>query len=738
MFRNLHLQSLALAAISMLCATTASGATVVDIQRLNINQVNKNYQIANAKLGSTATPVQRHARILVSEPDFTLTLQNSSQDKAGRHYRYQQTFRGLPIFGKQLVVSESTTGNIRALFGNKVSNLATDLSTTTAKLSAAQALNIAKHASMGKRIAAMKTEFESIKKMIYIDDYKRGRLVYVVTFAADTLEGGNPIQPLLVVDANNGRIIAQWSELKTALVGTGPGGNGKTGIYEFGTDYGNLDVAKSGITCTLRNPSVRTADFKNTTSGAVHTFNCPRNTVKSVNGAFSPLNDAHYFGTAVYSMYNSYVGKPPLPYQVLIRVHYGATYNNAAWVNKGVRFGDGNSNTRYPWAVMDLVSHEIAHGFTEQYSGLIYENQSGGLNESYSDMAGEALEFYLTGTNDFLAGKNVVKAANRSLRNLANPPADTKSIDHASKFTDLMDPHYSSGVYNKAFHLLATKPGWDTKKAFQLFSRANDLYWASDSTFNQAACGVLQAATDLAYSTTDITAALSAVGVSCGVVWHSDSALGLYGGPIPTFWDSSKTITSGYEPADGMYGFAARASLYRNSGKRYTEFTFLTHTAASVNPYSGQICLSLRSQSVPVQGDAGMAGDWAICWYTDMDSSPVAIAPPWFRSNGILWGPPLTPGPLNAWRIKQGDTIGIAADLDTGKLWYSLNGVWVGDPAAGSSPAFDQIFYLDKQISGKSVTAHLYTDFQNISVKIRGGQTEMLHPVPAGFVAWGD
>jgi hypothetical protein len=439
-------------------------------------------------------------------------------------------------------------------------------------------------------------------------------------------------------------------------------------------------------------------------------------------------------------MYKSYVGKPPLPYQAILRVHYGSIGGNAFWANKGVRFGDGNSTTRYPFAVMDIVSHEIAHGFTEQYSGLIYKNQSGGLNESYSDMAGEALEFYLTGTNDFYVGKNVVKAVNGALRNMANPPAIGKSIGHASDYIPEMSPHRSSGVYNKAFYLLATKPGWDTKKAFQVFSRANDLYWADDSSFNQAACGADLAASDLGYSTADVASALSAVGVSCGVLWHADSALGLYGGPIPTFWDSSKTVTSGYEPADGHYGFAARASLYRNSGKRYAEFTFSQHTAAIVFPQSGSVCLSLRDQSLRVEGDSGMPGDWSICWQTQGDISPVSVGPPWFRTdNSLLWGPTGSPGPLDAWRITQGDTVGIAADLDTGKLWYSLNGVWAGEPAAGNFPAFDQTSYgSDKHFSGKSLTAHLYVDFQNISAKIRGGQTEMLYPVPAGFVAWGD
>ena len=43
----------------------------------------------------------------------------------------------------------------------------------------------------------------------------------------------------------------------------------------------------------------------------------------------------------------------------------------------------------YPLTGRDIIGHEAAHGFTEQNSGLIYQYQSGGMNEAYSDMAGE-------------------------------------------------------------------------------------------------------------------------------------------------------------------------------------------------------------------------------------------------------------------------------------------------------------------------------------------------------------
>jgi Zn-dependent metalloprotease len=129
-------------------------------------------------------------------------------------------------------------------------------------------------------------------------------------------------------------------------------------------------------------------------------------------------------------------------------------------------------------------------------------------------MAGEAAEYYMKGSNDWLIGKDIFKGSG-ALRYMNNPPQDGSSIDNASQFTSSMDVHYSSGVYNKALYLLATKAGWNTQKAFQAFARANRLYWTASSTFNQGACGVETAATDLGFTKADVTAAFTSVGVSC-------------------------------------------------------------------------------------------------------------------------------------------------------------------------------------------------------------------------------
>jgi Zn-dependent metalloprotease len=59
-------------------------------------------------------------------------------------------------------------------------------------------------------------------------------------------------------------------------------------------------------------------------------------------------------------------------------------------------FSDGYTRF-YPLVSLDVTAHEVSHGFTEQNSRLIYSGQSGGMNEAFSDISGEAAEYFMTG-----------------------------------------------------------------------------------------------------------------------------------------------------------------------------------------------------------------------------------------------------------------------------------------------------------------------------------------------------
>ncbi|RNF84127.1 M4 family metallopeptidase [Montanilutibacter psychrotolerans] len=510
-----------------LAMASANAAQRVDLQKQDVARINTQYRAASAAVGRPALAVDRHAEAISLEGESRLQVVRAVTDRAGnRTYRYQQTFRGIPVFGENVIVREDAKGNLRNLFGRSISGLAAELPATAPRIQKAQALVLGKRAALGSRIGSMRTENELSRQVVYIDDADRAHMAYLVSFFADTPNGGAPTRPHMLIDANNGRVLKRWDALAHAN-GTGPGGNTKTGQYEYGTNFGYLDVAQSGTTCTMSNTNVKTVNLNHGTSGSTaFSYTCPRNTVKTINGAFSPLNDAHYFGGVVFNMYNSYVGTAPLSFQLQMRVHYSNSYQNAFWDGTAMTFGDGGS-TFYPLVSLDVSAHEVSHGFTEQNSNLTYSGQSGGINEAFSDMAGEAAEYFMNGTNDFLVGAQIFKATG-ALRYMANPPQDGSSIGHASDYTSGMDVHHSSGVYNKAFYLLATKTGWNTQKAFQVFAKANQDYWTASSTFNQGACGVETAATDLGFTKADVTAAFTSVGVSCSGGGGGDSP----GGPL--------------------------------------------------------------------------------------------------------------------------------------------------------------------------------------------------------------
>ena len=514
--RSLQLITLSPLALALAMAS-AQAATRVDLHSQNVSLLNSQYKLAAIATGAAAKANDRHAEMLGLDADSRLQVLTSAKDKDGtNHFRYQQTFRGVPIFGEQVIVSEDKSGNVRSLFGRKVGNLASELPAGTRLIAKGRALGLAKSAALGKNISTMRTEREDTRQMIFIGDDNRAHMSYVVSFFADSINGGKPTRPFIIVDASNGKVLKQWDALAHAAVGTGPGGNIKTGQYEWGSGgkYGFLDVTQAGTTCTMNNTDVKSVNLNGGTTGTTAwAYTCPRNTTKAINGAYAPINDAHFFGGVIQNMFQAYTGGKALTFQLIMKVHYSTSYENAFWNGTEMTFGDG-ATTFYPLVSVDVAGHEVAHGYTEQHSNLTYSAQSGGINEAFSDMAGEATEFYWKGSNDFLVGPEVFKATG-ALRYMSNPPQDGKSIDNAANYTSGMDVHYSSGPYNKAFWKLATTAGWDTPKAFKVFARANALYWTASATYNTAACGVETAATDLGFVKADVTAAFTLVGVAC-------------------------------------------------------------------------------------------------------------------------------------------------------------------------------------------------------------------------------
>jgi vibriolysin len=467
--------------------------------------------------------------------DDSLTLIRSRSDRNGvTHYRYQQTYKDIPVWGMESVVSINPSNEVVRLHGNLVLDIPYDIKGIPRALNPKKALKDlqTKHQKKDKK-AKWNFSNEKYGTYIYVDNKDKAYVCYVISFFADN-EEGNPSQFIYFVDAKNGKVINSYDMLRYAE-GTGPGGNLKIGQYYYGTDYPGFGVTASGSTCTMNTTDVKTVDLNHGTSGSTaYSYTCYENTHESINGGYCPLNDAQYFGQVIYDMYMDWYSVPVLPFQLTMKVHYSTNYENAFWDGSSMTFGDGYT-TFYPLVCLDVSAHEVSHGFTENNSNLTYSGQPGGINESFSDMAGEAAKYYMRGTNDFMVGYDIFKSASGALRYMYDPPLDGQSIDNVADYYSGLDVHYSSGIFNKAFYLIATSPGWTTQMAFDIFTKANIDYWTASTTFVQGAEGAQDAAADYGYSCSDVRDAFAQVGID----------LVCAGPPVANF---SGTPTSGGAP----------------------------------------------------------------------------------------------------------------------------------------------------------------------------------------------
>ena len=204
--------------------------------------------------------------------------------------------------------------------------------------------------------------------------------------------------------------------------------------------------------------------------------------------------------------------------KIVLRVHWGYMHVNAHWNGANTTFGDGDEEY-YPFTVIDIIGHEVAHGVTEFGSGLVYYDEAGGVNEAFSDIIGEATEAFF-GESDLFVGVDVPKLE-PFLRSFESPEDDGYSIRFAGDMTPGMDPHDSSGVFRRAFYVTVKQEGVSIKDATTVYLLANRYYWHPSGTFYDCSCGVLKAAIDLGFNLTAFKRGFSDVGIEpCDVMEH--------------------------------------------------------------------------------------------------------------------------------------------------------------------------------------------------------------------------
>ncbi len=448
----------------------------------------------------------------LSDINSKLALRSAELDSIGiTHLRLEQINNNVPVFSGQLTTHVDSQGKTTAL-GRTFSEA--ELVETTPKLTEAEAIETAKSALSYKGEFAKLPTASLVILPKWVTDQKSETKVAKLTYLVELLiEDGtkNTARHFYFVNAKNGEIVWHYDNLQRQAVTVGTGYSLYSGTVNFRTTrplftlYWMEDRTKCP-NCNIgysTGDSSYTEDMRNGTGTDGYTIFDEDNIYGDTTSRYFQriASDAHFGMSQTWDYYNNVHGRYGIDgngYPVRSHVRYGVNYNDAFWDGTKVFYGDGDGVFASPLVSVDTVGHEITHGLTERTAALIYANESGGANESFSDIFGTAVEFYTNINPDYLVAEDwyTPSIPGDAVRYMDNPPADGVSIDNYSQYYPGMDVHQSSGIQNKAFYLLATSSsGRDA--AEKVFYRALTVYLFPSATFHDVRVATITAAADL-------------------------------------------------------------------------------------------------------------------------------------------------------------------------------------------------------------------------------------------------
>jgi Zn-dependent metalloprotease len=465
---------------------------------------------------------QRSARGLDQDHGFALVQQHPGV--AGTEVvRTAHTYKGVPVFGSESVLVVDPRGTIvaesaserRQYLGKGKSNklrrvtgdfnvvptisgaaaIAAALATVPTRTAAAQDVKppvaelIIYPVMTTRRVAAAahkpEAQLNALDLQDVVDHYVLGYLV-----RTRMVDGDRPLYHDTVVDARSAAILDQWNMLQTV---TGVGNsqyNGQVPLSTSATGDGFRMVdPERGVNGTFGGMAITNANH-GSSAGKVYTNSTntwgdgkqyvEKGSTTDANGQTAAVN-------ALWGLMNTYdMLKNVLGWQSLdgnntstyIAAHVNTAYDNAYYSDTCQCMFIGDGSFFNSLGAIDVIGHEMGHGVTAATSNLVYSGESGGLNESSSDINGEAVEAYAraggkgellpASGNDWQMGTEISKTG-EPLRWMIKPSRDGASPDAWSSSLKRLDVHYSSGPNNRMFYFLAQ--GSNADKASDAYSK---------------------------------------------------------------------------------------------------------------------------------------------------------------------------------------------------------------------------------------------------------------------------
>ncbi|MEH6418260.1 M4 family metallopeptidase [Pseudomonas sp. CGJS7] len=463
------------------------------------------------------------------------------------HVRFQRDYQGLPVIGGDLVTHAK--GGLLSSISKTLDLKLGDGVAAAPKLSQVQAIADAGVHFNGRFLDAPKS------RMVYFAKDNQPKLAYEVSFRGLN-KAERPVHDLIYVDADNGNYLGRDSRIYTAEAAEGQGFTITRGKVAISTSkVGAEESDGRGAGYLLRDDKRGGGSVHNTGGTVVDLifgggdFTAPPMfDADNLWGNEQMTNiertgvEAHYGVSKTWDYYKKFYDRvgifgDGLGVQSFVNVTFsyfgifdvGGT--NAFWDGDAKRmvYGNGDYGVSNPVVAIDVAGHEMSHGVTQATSGLMYSGDAGGLNETTSDIHGTLVEFFDNSPKDppdYLIGENVMLSG-VPLRFMFKPSLDKDEDGNGSfdcypagGFTE-EDPHYTSGVGNHFFYLLAEGQkvpkshrktllpadlvcngatglkGLTPTVAGQIWYRANTLYLTSQASYPDARVATQTAAQDL-------------------------------------------------------------------------------------------------------------------------------------------------------------------------------------------------------------------------------------------------
>ncbi|MCC6753125.1 MAG: M4 family metallopeptidase [Saprospiraceae bacterium] len=315
---------------------------------------------------------------------------------------------------------------------------------------------------------------------------------------------------------------------------------------------GSRPMFKSG-SFTLDNPigAIMTLDAQFTNPN-----NLKVSQIRTTNNSWSKTAvSAHYNGGKAYEYYlnthgrNSIDGKGGTIVSIInLNDESGGGLDNAFWSGKAMFYGNGNKSFNALAKGLDVAGHEMTHGVVGSTAALVYENESGAMNESFADIFGVMID-----REDWKMGEDVVKLSafpSGALRNLSDPHNGAATGDygrwqprHVSEqykgTNDNGGVHINSGIPNYAFYLFVQEMAKSSneeqakKIAEKVFYRALANYLTRSSVFIDLRAAVEQSCKDLHGNNSDVLNAAKKAFDQVGIAGSTDPGGNKYQNDLP-------------------------------------------------------------------------------------------------------------------------------------------------------------------------------------------------------------